>query len=692
MRAPSRFLLGLVFATGSVLIPRSAWSVGTRSFQLDSLDKLSGGDLRGVSVTSDGHVRAGWTLSHAAAPEGSGTTLTCAVPLADGSFLVGTGPASGGKVLRFFEDRASVFADTKESAVTGLAVDRTGRVYASTTSGRIYRVSQGHADVFVTLPDVDTVFAIAVEPTGSLVAATGSGGRVWRIDPSGATSVLFHADDPFVVSLAVGVDGTVYAGTSSQGLLYAIKGPGRATVLYDFPAEDVHAIVLGQGGEVWAIVNETAGGAAGAEGPDASASSRHATGGRNPAGPTATPRIKPGKGALWRFDRRGRPERLMHHDDTHYVSLALDEKGTPYVGTGAEGRVYTVDDGHVVSLVADTDERQIGALALAGKTRIVVGSDPAVVHRIVGTGGPDAVWTSKPLDAGLRARFGRVTFAAVGTIELSTRTGDTSAPDSSWSAWSAPVASGGTVVSPMGRYIQVRARLEAANSTIADVTLPFVTDNLRAVVTEISAHPKSGVHDTKEGIVPSGSEAPKHDSVLHVAWKTDNPDSDELRFRVQFRREGSSRWIDATPSDQVLTKPELDWDTAALPEGKYRVRVDASDELANPPEDTSHHALDSAPVLVDNTPPVFKALAVRGRKLGAEVVDGVGPIARVEYAVDGRLEWRPLAPVDGVFDSADESVEADVIGLVGTSPGPHVLAVRAYDAAGNSVVRELEVP
>ena len=44
----------------------------------------------------------------------------------------------------------------------------------------------------------------------------------------------------------------------------------------------------------------------------------------------------------------------MHHDEFHYVSLALGDDGRPYVGTGAEGRVYTVDDAHVVTLVADT--------------------------------------------------------------------------------------------------------------------------------------------------------------------------------------------------------------------------------------------------------------------------------------------------------------------------------------------------
>ena len=45
--------------------------------------------------------------------------------------------------------------------------------------------------------------------------------------------------------------------------------------------------------------------------------------------------------------------------------------------------------------------------------------------------------------------------------------------------------------------------------------------------------------------------------------------------------------------------------------------------------------IDSPPVLVDNTPPVFKTLGVQGRRLRAEVVDGLGPIARVEAAVDG---------------------------------------------------------
>ena len=683
-------LVALAALAGAVA-SRDARAVGTRTFELDSLEELSGGDLAGVSVGSDGVVRAGWTLGSTPLPDDGGTTATCAVTLPDGSVLVGTGPASGGKVVRIASDHATIFADTKESAVSALAVDKKGTVYAATTSNKIYRVSLGKAEIFATLPDVESVLAMAFDAAGSaLYAGTGSGGRVLRVDPSGTSSVYFKTDDPFVVSLAVGDDGAVYAGTSGKGLLYRITAPGRATVLYDFPGEDVHAVAIGPNRTVWAIVNEAASGASSET--SESASPHRSSGGRAPPGPSTAPRSKPGKGSLWRFDAQWRPERLMHHDDSHYVSLGLDERGVPYVGTGADGRVYTVDDAHVVSLVADTDERQIGAIGVAGRTRFVIGSDPAVFHRILAVGGPDAVWTSKPLDAGLRATFGHLTWNGTGALEVSTRTGDTQSPDTTWSAWSKAVVNGGATASPAGRFAQVRARLRDAGSTISDVILAFVTENLRAVVTEVAAHPKSGSRESKEGIVSSGSEPPKHDSVLHVTWKVDNPDSDELRYRVQFHREGATRWLEATRPDEVLTKSELDWDTAALPEGKYRVRVDASDDISNPANSATHHALEAPPVLVDNTPPVFKAIAMQGRRLRAEVVDGLGPIARVEVAIDGRLEWRPVGAADGIFDTSDETVDADITPLLPQGPGPHIVAVRAYDAAGNFVVREIEAP
>src|SRR3984957_14292628 len=146
MRLGALFVLA-AGAAATVVAAGDAWAVGTRTFELDSLDKLSGGDVKGVSVGSDGVVRAGWTLGSVPLPGDAGTTATCAVALADGTVLVGTGPAAGGKGVRIAGDQATVLGDTKESAVNALAVDRAGAVYAATTSGRIYKLAQGKTEV-----------------------------------------------------------------------------------------------------------------------------------------------------------------------------------------------------------------------------------------------------------------------------------------------------------------------------------------------------------------------------------------------------------------------------------------------------------------------------------------------------------------------------------------------------------------
>jgi hypothetical protein len=212
---------------------------------------------------------------------------------------------------------------------------------------------------------------------------------------------------------------------------------------------------------------------------------------------------------------------------------------------------------------------------------------------------------------------------------------------------------------------------------------------VRPVITEVSAAPKGAPAKEPVAAVPaSGGDVGKHESVVKVTWKVDNPDADPLRYRISFKREGQTQWRDALKADEVLTKTELEWDTAALPEGKYRVRVEASDESSNPPDQVMKHALESETVLVDNTPPRIDTLEITGRRLRAHVVDGTSPIARVEMAVDGKLEWRPLAAADGIFDTLDERVDSDVASLV--PAGSHIVVVRAFDVAGNAVTRDIE--
>ncbi len=676
-----RLALGALLAAATSLLAGGVAAVGTRSFSLSSIDDFKGGDLTGVSVDSSGSVRAGLNLGAVPVPDASSVWSSAVV---GDAVLLGTG--SEGKIFRVAGGKYNLAATTGQMAVSSMVVGFNGDVYAGTfPDGKVFKVNAaqkgGAADAFATLPGAEDVWSLAFDAKNkALYAATGPEGKVFRIDQAGVAQVYYKSDDAHVVSVAVADDGTVYAGTNGKALLYKITGPGRATVLYDFDTDDVKAISVAsaeKGGAVYAIANKY--------------NESFLSPKRNKQGPPSPQPAKasrPGKGLLMRFSKDGVPEQMLEDDDSHFASLTLGDDGHPYVGTAAEGRLYTVDDNHLERLVAKTDERQIGAVVMSGKKHFLVGSDPVVYHEVKGVGGANAVWTSKPLDAGLRATYGRLDWRASGALELSIRSGNTATPDSTWNAWSPPLPAPAVPKMAPARYTQIRARWSRdPQAALHDVHLYFVTDNARTIITSIEASQRSG-RSLKQGIQASGAESSRAGSTVKVSWRVDNPDQDEMRYRLFYRLDGEAQWRSMLKPQEKLTSSDYNWDTSALPEGTYRIMVEGSDELANPPDRVQKHSLTSGPVLVDNTPPVFKSLEMRGRRLVGEVVDGTGPIARIEVSLAGSDEWRPLFPKDGVFDQADEAFDADVSTVV--PPGSNLLAVRAYDTAGNMVSRNVE--
>jgi len=490
--------------------------------------------------------------------------------------------------------------------------------------------------------------------------------------------VHLDVEDPHVVSLALAADGKLYAGSSGKAKLYRVDAPGRAAIVHDFDGDDVAGIALAKDGTVWAIANKYGGFSLPGRG-----------GGSQLPTPQSTRPSKAGEGVLLRV-KNGVPEEMLTSKKAHLTALALDDDGRPYVGTGTEGRVLTVDDDHFERLLADVDERQIEGLVLRGGRRLVIGSDPVVVRELRGEGGPEAVWTSKVLDAGLPATFGALQWRGGGTVEVEARTGNTQEPDATWSAWSPALTAAGKLKVDKGRYVQLRARFARdPKASLRDLKLHFVTDNARAYLTNVTADSrvqKSG--RLQVGLAGSGGKAPKPSTQVNLKWEIENPDKDDLRYRVWYRLDDQSTWRDALKPGEILTKTDLDWDTTSLPEGLYRVRVEATDELVNPPDRVTRHTLESGLVLVDNTAPRFQSIALDGRRLKAEVQDGLGPVVRFELALAGTDDWRPLFPTDSVFDDATERFDADVSALV--PAGSRIVGVRAYDAAGNVVTKELE--
>lgn len=656
-----------------------AQAVGTRRWVLERAEDFKGGDLKGAAIDSSGKVRAGFDLSRV--PIENAPVIWSALARRDGSILLGTG--NDGLLLELRDGKTTKLAETKALVVTSLVEGWDNAVYASTLpQGKVFKWANNKLVEFVTLPGVEHVWQLAFdEKRGVLYAATGPQGKLFRIGKDGRANVEFDAPEEHLMSLALMPDGTVVTGTSDKAKLYHVTGPGRATVLYDFGRTEVRAIAVSSHGDVYAIANDV---------KTSTTVVSRAKSSENPAGPSSSSSKVRGKGILVRIDPGGVPEVLLNEDDEQLISLALGRDGQPYVGTGAEGRVYTVTESHRSVLMADTEERQVSALQLIGTTPFVIGSDPGVVHLIRGMGGPDAAWTSKVLDAGLRASFGKLDWHGTGELQFLTRTGNTKEPDETWSEWSAPLQRPGRITSPRGRYFQVKARFGNKGMPEIDrVEVFFITDNQRAVVTRIDATSGgSGDRSLSEGVAASGGPiSGKSSPEVNLEWQVDNPDRDTLRYRVKYQPLGTAVWYDLLQPNEVLSKTSYKWDTSNVPEGRYRVLVEASDELSNPPPRTTRNSLESGIIVVDSTPPAIQDLSLVGRRLRLRAVDGISPIQRVEVALVGTDAWFPLDPADGVFDEPNEAVDADVSAVI--PGGNRLVAVRVYDAAGNFTVRSV---
>jgi hypothetical protein len=141
-----------------------------------------------------------------------------------------------------------------------------------------------------------------------------------------------------------------------------------------------------------------------------------------------------------------------------------------------------------------------------------------------------------------------------------------------------------------------------------------------------------------------------------IVWKAEDDDADRLTYSLQYRREGETTWRDLRSG---LIDPIFVWDTTSVADGRYLVRITASDSLTNATERALTGDRDSDPIVVDNSPPAITAEIVRqaaGARVVVRVRDTMSPIQKLEYSLAGG-PWQLVYPADGVADAPDERYE-----------------------------------
>ncbi|MBX3275455.1 MAG: hypothetical protein KF729_34670 [Sandaracinaceae bacterium] len=672
-----RPLKALALTLGSALLALAtiapALATTTERFVLDDADSLAAGRLERTAVHSDGRVTIGPALERVALPDDVALVYSSA-RAADGTIYLGTG--NDGKIFRVRGTTVELHAATGQLLVAALTLGEGGALYAGTSpEGRIYRVAADGQLTELPRPDgVEHVWDLAYDARrGTLYAATGPEGRVYAFDRGGRASVRWDSTASHVMSLALAPDGTLYAGTSDDALVVRIDDAGRVSVVHDFDGNEITALAL-RAGVLAVAANDF---------PDPPAiTSAHA---KTQSGPsTRAPRPRPGKGRIWRVGTDGRAERVFAQDEGHVTSLAFLDDGTIVAGTGHDGRIVRVAPDRSTSTWIDVDERQVLDVSFGAGPGYFVTGDGAALYRVTAGRPSDAAWHSKVLDARFVARWGQLAWRGDGQLALSTRSGNTATPDETWSEWSAELNANGPVRSPPARFLEVRARFTRdPDAVLRAVTVYFLPQNQRAYVTEVRLEgPNKAATDRMRA--ERQSDVPDASTSYKLAWSVENPDGDRLRYRLRYRAEGQRIWREILRSDHVLTQTHHEWQTEAIPDGFYVVRVEASDELDNPRTLALTDHRDSEPIRIDNHAPRVEELRFAQGRLSGRAVDALGPIARLEYAVDGG-EWIAFFPADDLFDTATERFEIDLSSL---APGEHVVSVRATDASGNPASAE----
>lgn len=735
----------LAFAAALLASVPPARAAAPQFWRFEGIRSLLAGDLENLSLDSEGRLRLG--VEPHALFDPQAPNAWCVTRDGKGALVVGTG--SDGRVFRVEEtDPASgkVVLDADELEVHSVVVGPDGRIYAATSPDGAVRVidKDGTSRVFFDPPDT-YIWALAFDSAGRLLVATGAEGRVYRVAPDGSSETLLDSSQTHVLSLAVDGHDRVYAGTAPAGIVYRIDGPGKAFVLLDSNFREVKALVLAPDGGIFAAVVGGGGGAAPAKPattpppssapatpPVAEVSVTESFAVLAPAGSLgSTPAGRPSggapaapKGAVLHIDPTGAVETLWTSTDDTPHSLVRAGRGV-LVGTGDHGKIYRVEEDGTWSLVATLPAKQVTGLSGNETGTVAATSNPARLFTL-----PDATASRGTLTSGVRdaqsvATWGQVRWegrAPAGTsVRLETRAGNTSTPDSTWGPWRAAAGTGksGAIRSESARFLQVRVTLAGTDGKSPDVeavSAAYLQRNLRPEVHSITVHPPGEVFQKPIAVsgepeilglepdplaeagadrsAPGAPSATSFSRKLHqrglrtFSWTASDPNDDALVYEVQYRLLGDTHWRRLRRN---VTEPVLAWDTSSVPDGRYLVRVIASDAPDNPPALALTGQKDSASFEVDNTPPVLGATLLPGSpaRIHATARDAGSSIRRLEVSLDaGR--WQEVYPVDGIDDSSEETYDFPV--PPADAPGARVVVLRVSDRLGNVATGRVDVP
>jgi hypothetical protein len=699
-------------------------AVDTKTWEQGSLEDFDQGTLQRLSLSSDGRLAVAPRVREVY--DSSLAVLWSIARDSKGNIYTGGGSLGGSRAKLFSIDpqgRGKLLAELDGIAVQAIAIDRQDRVYAATSpDGKVYRVdASGKADVFYD-PKTKYIWALSFAKNGDLYVATGDRGEIHRVTPAGAGSVFFRTEEAHARSMTVDAADNLIVGTEPSGLIMRVSPTGQGFVLYQAPKREITAVAVGADGAIYGAGtgNRTntpvaAPAAVGAP-PTPAPQTPPPPGTVQIVGPSPIPVALPilnsqsvaGGSEIYRIQGDGYPRRIWSHAQDLVYALAFDAQGRLLAGTGNHGNLYRIDSDYSYTRLLNVEPTQITGLLRAPEGRLyaVTGN----IGKVIAIGpelDPSGVFESDVLDAGGFSYWGRVgkqpetSSGTANATVIETRSGNVGRAQRNWSPW--VLLNQGRVASPPARFLQYRATL-TGNAEISGVRVAYEMKNVAPVIAQVEITPPN--YRFPAPAATSGTAAPSPTLILPpiqrrpaqsspassdpgtpalsyakgqigARWLAEDDNADALEFKVEIRGANESAW--KLVRDKVRER-YLSWDSTAYADGKYVLRVTASDSPANPPDQALTAVRESDPFMIDNTPPQI-TWGPTG-SLQFHVRDALSTLGKAEYSLNGG-EWTVVEPTTRLTDSPEHDYR---IVLPTAPPGEVTLAVRVEDAYGNQAV------
>lgn len=642
--------------------------------------------------------------------------------------------------------------------IFAMTTDIAGRLLVGISGDkcRLCRFEADEMEIISEPNDAKYIFAISVDKTGNIYLGTGPEGKIYKLDPLGKrTQLVYDSRDKNILSIAIGPDGSIYAGSDSRGLIYKIDPASKgAKVLYDSEQPEIAALLFpsqsnnntnNDDKDTSETISSLYAAATSAKivqtqrqfaasipaGPppgrpetaddqeeqeedgdddnqEDQTSSKPNGGGRrleiaNTEQPASTKPAQPvppirrstrptSASNIYKITQDGFVTEIFK-ESAVFLCLGQHDKKL-LVGTGNNAQLFCVDPASEQQAVIYEDEQavQITAIAVSGDVVYLGTANPAKLIKLDSGFAPEGTYISDLIDAEQPAKWGKLQLEADIPADckvlMSSRSGNVKdINDPTFSPWTdlVEITEPVQLQCPLGRFCQYKLVLQSENGEqsplIREIAVASTVPNLAPQIESVTI-------DRLRTASKTGT--------FKISYRTTDENDDKLIYKIDFRKLGRTTWIELKDD---LEASSFEWDGKTVEDGRYEVRVTASDERSNTTLTKMTGSRISDPIVVDNTGPIpvetkMTSMSRNNQRymvFETEIMDQLSAIEKLEYTIDSNADWITTVPDDLVYDTTKEHFTIKIETEKDLSKGDHILTIRVSDAVGNTTYKTYDI-